>query len=66
MQNLMMHIKQLPADLVKTTLNVITYEPLIDEGEGRLPRQRPLSNHPEFRPTVKRCQGEPPGRDLEY
>ena len=51
---------------MKTTLNVITYEPLIDNGEGRLPRQRPLSTHSEFRPTVKMCQGEKPDRDLGY
>ena len=48
---------------------------MIDNGEGRLPHQRPLSTHPEFRPTVKRglfddlnahLPGELPCNDLEY
>jgi len=66
MQNLLTHIKQGSVDCPKTTLNIITYEPLTDNGEGRLPRRRPFSTHPEFRPTVKRCRGEPPDKNLGY
>jgi len=75
MQNLITHIQKGSAFLPRTTSNIITYDPLADNGEGRLPRQRPYSTHPEFRPTVKRglyddpnarVPGEPPDKDLEY
>ena len=75
MQNLITHIQHGAAYLPKTTLNIITYDPLEDHGEGRLPRRRPFSTHTEFRPTVKRgiyddpnahVPGEPPDKDLEY
>jgi len=48
---------------------------LLDSGDGRLPRQRPYSTHPHFRPTVKRgifdnpyahLPGEQPCKDLEH
>ena len=75
MQNLITHIQQGSTYLPKTTLNIITYDPLENNGEGRLPRRRPFSTHPEFRPTVKRglyddpnvhVPGEPPDKDLDY
>ena len=73
MQNLITHIQKGPAYLPRTTSNFITYDPLVDNGEGRLPRRRMHSTHPEFRPTVKRglfddphVPGEPPDKDLEY
>ena len=56
-------------------LNIITYDPLTDIGNGRLPRQRVHTTYPEFRPTVKRgihddpyahVPGEPPDKDLGY
>jgi len=75
MQNLIRHIQKCSAYIPKITTNIITYDPLIDNGEGRLPHQRPFSTHPEFRPTVKRglfddpnahLPGELPCKDLEY
>jgi len=75
MQNLITHIQKGSASLPRTTLNIITYDPLKDIGNGRLPRQRPYTTYPEFRPTVKRgiydnpyarVSGEPPDKDLEY
>jgi len=65
MQNLITHIKQGSADRPKTMLNIITYEPL-DKSEGRLPRRRAFSTHPELRPTVKMCRGEPHENNLGY
>jgi len=56
MQDLLTYIKQGSADCPQTTQNVITYEPLPDPGERRLPRRREFSTHPEFRPTVKMCR----------
>ena len=75
MQNLITHIQKGSASLPRTTLNIITYDPLKDIGNGRLPRQRPHTTYPEFRPTVKRgiyddpyahVPGEPPDKDLGY
>jgi len=76
MQNLIGHIQKCSAHIPKITINIITYDPLIDDnGEERLPHQRPFSTHPEFRPTVKRglfddpnahLPGELPCKDLEY
>ena len=75
MQNLIRHIQKGSAYLPRTTSNIITYDPLIDNGEGRLPHRRPYSSHSEFRPTVKRglfddpyahLPGELPDKHLEY
>ena len=75
MQNLIRHIQKCSASIPEITTNIITYDPLIDNGEGRLPHQRPFSTHLEFRPTVKRglfddpnvhLPGELPCKDLEY
>jgi len=75
MQNLITLIQKGAAYLPRTTSNIITYDPLTDNGDGRLPRRRPHSSHPEFRPTDKRglfddpnahMPGEPPDKDLEY
>jgi hypothetical protein len=66
MQDLITYIKQGSADCPQTTLNVITYDPLPDTGEGRLPRRREFSTHPEFRPTIKMCRGEPHENNLGY
>ena len=69
------HIQKGPAYLPRTTSNIITYDPLTDNGNGRLPPRRPHSSHSEFRPTVKRglfddpnahLPGELPCKDLEY
>jgi len=73
--NLIRHIQKRSASIPKITTNIITYDPLIDNGEWRLPHQRPFSTHPKFRPTVKRglfddtnahLPGEIPCTDLEY
>jgi len=66
MQDLITYIKQGSADCLQSTLNVITYDPLPDTGEERLPRRREYSTHPEFRPTVKKCRLEPHENNLEY
>jgi len=76
MQNLIRYIQKGPAHLPKTTTNIITYDPLTDNGEGRLPHMRPPpSSNPEFRPTIKRgplddpnahLPEELPDEDLEY
>jgi len=75
MQNLITHIQKCSAHIPRTTTNTITYEPLADNGDGRLPPQRPFSTHPNFRPTVKRrlfddpyahLPGEQSCKDLEY
>jgi len=65
MQNLITYIKQRSDDRPKTTRNIITYEPL-DKKEGRLPRRRAFSTHPELRPTVTMCRGEPHENNLGY
>jgi len=75
MQNLITHIQKGSAYLPRTTSNIITYDTLTDNGDGRLPPRRPYSSHSEFRPTVKRglfddpyahVPGELPDKDLEY
>jgi len=75
MQNLITHIQKRSASLPRTTLNIITYDPLQDIGNGRLPRQKLYTTYPELRPTVKRgiyddpyahVPGEPPDKDLGY
>jgi len=75
MQNLITHIQKGAAYLPRTTSNIITYDPLIFNGEEQLPLQRPQSSHPEFRPTVQRGlvddpNEQPPGEqsdeDLDY
>jgi len=75
MQNLITHIQKRSATLPRSTLNIITYDPLQDIGNGRLPRQILYSTYRELRPTVKRgiyddpyahVPGEPPDKDLGY
>jgi len=75
MQNLIRHIQKCWAHIPKITTNILTHDPLINNGEGRLPHHRPFSTHPEFRPTVTRglfddpnahLPGELPCKDLEY
>jgi len=75
MQNLITQIQKGQAYIPRTTPNIITYEPLVDNGEGRMPRQRAFPLHPEFRPTFTRGlyddpnaqgPGEPQDEDLEY
>jgi len=64
MQNLIRHIQKCSAYIPKITTNIIAYDPLIDNGEGRLPHQRLLSTHPEFRPMVKRGLFDDPNAHL--
>ena len=74
MQNLITHICDPTAYIPRTTKNIITYDPLEDDGDDYLPRPKPFSTHPHLRPTVKReILGNPhlPGNplnpgDLEY
>jgi hypothetical protein len=74
MQDLITHICDPTALIPKTTKNIITYDPLEDDGDDYLPRPKPFSTHPHLRPTVKReILGNPhlPGNplqpgDLEY
>jgi len=75
MQNLITHIHDCSADIPRTTKNIITYDSLLDSGNGNLPRQRPYSTNRHLRPTVKRgifdnpyahLPGEQPCKDLEH
>ena len=75
MQNLITHIQKCSAHIPRTTKNITTYDPMIDSGDGRLPRQRPFSTHTHLRPTVKRglfddpyahLPGDQPCKDLEH
>ena len=74
MQYTIKRIRDLKAHEPKTTKNIITYDPLDDDGDDYLPRPRPFSTHPHLRPTLMReilsnpnLPGNPlqPG-DLEY
>jgi len=65
MQNLIRYIQKGSAHLPKITTNIITYDPLTDNGEGRLPHMRPPpSSHSEFRPTEKRGPFDDPNAHL--
>jgi len=75
MQNLITHIRDCAAHIPRTTKNIITYDPLLDRGDGSLPRPRPYSTHPHLRPMEKRgifdnpyahLPGEQPCKDLEH
>jgi len=74
MQHLITHIRDPTTHIPGTTKNIITYDPLDDDGDAYIPRPRPFSTHPQLRPTVKKeiignphLPGNPlqPG-DLEY
>jgi len=46
MQNLITHIRDPTTHIPGTTKNIITYDPLDDDGDDYIPRPRPFSTHP--------------------
>jgi hypothetical protein len=73
MQYLILHIGDPTTPIPGNTKNIITYDPLQDNGEELNFRPRPFSTHPHLRPTVKKERlsfphepGNPPPGDLEF
>ena len=54
MQYLIAHIEDPTTLIPGNTKNIITYDPLQDNGEELIFRPRPFSTHPHLRPTVKK------------
>ena len=54
MQYLIAHIEDPTTLIPGNTKNIITYDPLQDNGEELIYRPRPHSTHPHLRPTVKK------------